>query len=81
MGMLRKNRSRLWKDFKELVVSLQLKARILYIDPVAKTVGLTLNPELINNVAPAMVLLLIIRTLLIILTSLIFLLDTLVYFE
>ncbi|KAG0628431.1 hypothetical protein M758_1G025900 [Ceratodon purpureus] len=32
----------------------RLKARILYIDPVAKTVGLTLNPQLINNVAPAM---------------------------
>jgi hypothetical protein len=55
-----------------LVVFLQLKARILYIDPVSKTVGLTLNPELLDNVAPAMVLLLMIRTLSTFLTSLIF---------
>lgn len=32
----------------------RLKARILYIDPVAKTIGLTLNPQLLNNVLPSM---------------------------
>ena len=51
---------------------MQLKARILYIDPVAKTIGLTLNPQLLNNVVPAMVLLLTIGTLFKFLFSLIF---------
>jgi len=32
-----------------------VKARILYIDPVTKTVGLTLNPQLLNNITPALV--------------------------
>ena len=33
----------------------QLKARILYVDPTTKAIGLTLNPHLIQNKVPPMV--------------------------
>lgn len=34
---------------------MQLKAKILYVDPITKTVGLTVNADLLHNTAPSFV--------------------------